>query len=444
MFKRKTAYTWAGILIALTAILLVYAAIIPFRFESPSIFYKFGFEKFLLRAGKVIGLLAAVLLLYQLLLAARLKILDRIFSLPRLYRFHAVSAFIIAVLVLLHPACLLISEDLYTLPLARRYWPEWVGAGLLVLILCQVVFAKWRRSFSIPYHKWRNIHRIMGVIVIGAMAAHVLNVSKTFEEKGIPRMALMVALGCWAVLWVFIRLTSRRRMSFTVKRVIKAGKDAYAIHLRPAENLPFPYAPGQFCFLSVDAAGVSKEPHPFTVASTPTRPDALEIIVRCCGDWTDGISSLKKGNRVFIHGPFGRFTHVLEPPDREIIMIAGGIGITPMLSMLRHMRDQKDSRPVTLIWSNRSDDYLFYGAELEEMKKQLTRFSWIPVFTRQKGASGFFGRLDQNALKDFLTESRRDAAVFVCGPPPMIRQIRLSLKRLGFRGSAVKTELFSF
>jgi predicted ferric reductase len=441
---RNARHAWAGIIIFTTAILILCAISVPFKFESPSMFYKFGIDKFLLRTGKMMGLTAAMLLLYQLPLAGRLQSLDRIFSLPVLYRIHRISAYVICLLVLLHPACVLISNDMLTIPLEARYWPEWVGAGLLVLILCQAVLARWRRPFSIPYYRWLGLHRLMGIMMVAALVVHVLYVSETFEQDGIPRTVLFMAAGCWACLWIWVRVKSywSKRHPYTVARVAGAGKDAYAIDLSLAGARPFPYAPGQFVFVSFHSMWIPDEVHPFTLSSTPSRSDALQITVRRCGDWTDRICDLREGDKAFILGPFGCFTYLTEPPDREIVMIAGGIGVTPMLSMLRHMRDRGDPRPITLIWSNRSEAYLFGRRELEKIQSQLTQFKWMPVFTRKKGSFGYFGRLDRSLLERLLEDTRRDAAVFICGPPVMMQYVHGILRQLGFPSSCIKQETF--
>ena len=110
--------------------ILAGALTIPFAFESPSMWYKFGIEKtscVLARAGLTAGLL----ILLQLPLAGRLKILDRIFSLPGLIRQHRIHAWAIAMLALIHPLCVLLPEGTLLVPLEMRYWPEWVGVGLL-------------------------------------------------------------------------------------------------------------------------------------------------------------------------------------------------------------------------------------------------------------------------------------------------------------------------
>ena len=120
-------------------IITLVAASVAFFFESPSINYKFGWDKIMLRAAKTIGLIAAVLLLLQVPLAGRFKFLDRIFSLPALYNLHHLNGTIILMLMVVHPILVTIPEDRVMIPFEIGYWPEWVGAALLVAVFVQVV-----------------------------------------------------------------------------------------------------------------------------------------------------------------------------------------------------------------------------------------------------------------------------------------------------------------
>gem|GEM_PF-237436 len=438
-------------LLALTVVLSVFGCIggamsLPFLFESPTMYYKFGVNKLLLRSAKMVGLAAAVLLLLQLPLAGRLKWLDRIFSLPGLYRLHRLNAYVIGVLVVSHPVLVLAPEGRWLLPFELRYWPEWVGAALLTMIIAQLALGRWHGRIFRAYHNWRGIHLNLGILILILLMVHILFVSETFESVGPPRNLVFGAAIGSIVLWVWIRMSRLRwgEKRFLVTRVEMAGLNAYCIDLKPERPPHFRYVPGQFAFISLISAHISREYHPFTIASTPSRPGTVQLIIRCCGDWTHRINTVQKGDRAFIQGPFGRFSHLMIPSWREVIMIAGGIGITPMMSMLQFMTDQGDSRPITLIWSNRTRAHLFGVNELTAMREKLTSFHWVPIFTRESENDGRPGRLDRNALETLLSACRRDAAIFLCGPPLMVKQVRKDLRRIGFAAKSIHFEAFNF
>jgi len=439
-------FTLMGVIIAAATLFMAGALSIPFFFESPSMWYKFGLAKILLRSGKVVGTAAAVLLFYQLSLVARLKVLDRVFALPGLVRTHRLNAIFILLLACLHPVLVLTSDNTLVIPLEMRYWPEWLGVGLLALIVVQFSTSRWRTDARMRFHRWMFLHRWLGFTVLGIVTIHILFVSETFSEKGFPRDALILSAVLLALLWLWIRsgwLRARKR-PFSVTRVAPEGMSSVGIELRPVDKRPFRYVPGQFVIVSFQSKHISPEPHPFTLSSTPTRPEYLQLTVRTNGDWTRHVARITVGERVYIQGPFGRFSHVFTDPAREIIMIAGGIGITPMLSMMRFMADRQDQRAITLIWSNRSREHMVYPDELNELGEKLTGFRSVLIFTGNSDEYLSTEGLNLEKLQSMLKGSGRQAAIFVCGPEQMMVQIKNDLKRIGFEPRSIHTETFGF
>jgi ferredoxin-NADP reductase len=205
----------------------------------------------------------------------------------------------------------------------------------------------------------------------------------------------------------------------------------------------FEYLPGQFSFITPLSPGLAREEHPFTIASTPTRPEALEFIIRTASDWTEQVDRLQPGDNVLLDGPFGRFSHLMQPAAGEMIMIAGGIGITPMLSMLRYMADHDDQRKITLIWSNRTEAHMVLKQEFSRLESKLRGLVIHKVFTRESDAGDRGGRLDRAKLKKLLTDCTRISDVFVCGPDRMIKDVVAHVAALGFPKRLIRSERFS-
>ena len=435
-----------GVIIAAATLFMAGVLSIPFFFESPSMWYKFGLAKILLRSGKVVGTAAAVLLFYQLILVARLKVLDRVFSHPGLVRTHRLNAIAILLLACLHPVLVLKSDNTLVIPLEMRYWPEWFGVGLLALIVVQFSSSRWRTDARMRFHRWMFLHRWLGFTVLGIVTVHILYVSETYSERGFPRNAVILLAVLLALLWLWIRsgwLRARKR-PFSVTRVAPEGMSSVGIELRPVDKRPFRYVPGQFVIVSFQSNHISPEPHPFTLSSTPTRPEYLQMTVRTNGDWCRHVDRIAVGERAHVQGPFGRFSHVFADPASEVIMIAGGIGITPMLSMLRFMVDRQDQRAITLIWSNRSREHMVYPDELNELGEKLTGFRSVLIFTGNSDEYLSTEGLNLEKLQSMLRGCNRQAAIFVCGPEQMMVQIKNDLKRIGFEPRSIHTETFGF
>lgn len=200
-----------------TVLLLILAAVscVPFYFESQSLYYKFGTDKTLLQAGKVFGLVAMVLILTQVVLASRFTILEKVFSLKSLFSFHRTFGKIIAVLILLHPFCILAAEKFILFPFERRYWPEFLGIGLAVLILCTVLISIGQKWLNLPLKIWRSLHRIgtFGIVILAFI--HVFFVSESFD-LAVPKAGLAWAAGFAALL--FSRLYYKRYLPFNSKK----------------------------------------------------------------------------------------------------------------------------------------------------------------------------------------------------------------------------------
>ncbi len=433
-----------GVLLGIiTLALVVGAASIPFYFESSTILYKFGLDRHLLRTGQVMGVVAALLLVMQIILSARLKCLDRVFGLDHVFKFHRLTGIILACLILLHPILIFIPEDRIMIPFEWRYWPEFVGLLLLLLIIATVIASHWRAGLRLPFHCWWPIHRSMAIFIIAALGIHVLSVSDTFEQK-LPWVLAIGALGFCALLFIWIRTRRLRNQgkAFSVSAVENAGQDAVRLKIiSQNQNMPV-YAPGQFGFITVLSPHISGEEHPFTIASSPTETAYLEFVVRTTGDWTSQLENLQQEDKVIIHGPFGLFSNLRLPEEQEIIMIAGGIGITPMLSMLRYMADNQDPRKITLIWSNKTRKHIILPHEFENLAAQLNGLRILHVLTRDPESAGEKGRLNRPRLKKLISDCSLSSAIFVCGPDQMMKDVTAFLVSLGFSRRMIYMEQF--
>ncbi|MFO7556204.1 MAG: ferredoxin reductase family protein [Desulfobacterales bacterium] len=443
VLSRRARIFLGGTCILLAMLLITGAASIPFLFESPSILYKFGLYKIILRTGKVMGVTAGILVFCQVLLVSRLKILDRIFSLNRIYNLHRINGMTIASLALLHPVFIIASEKFTFFPFEKRYWPEFLGVGVLTLIVFLVINANWRAFFGMAYHKWLRFHRIGALLAISLMPIHILFVSETFKS-GLPRASVFVAGGI--TLLLIIKLLYRRFFSckekFVVSSVEPVARNTYSVDVRPCEGKVREYIPGQFAFITPVSEHVPQEEHPFTIASSLSRPDTLQFVVRALGDWTHTIHRLKIGDPVCIDGPYGLFSHMIWPANDPVIMIAGGIGITPMLSMLRNMADTNDPRKVLLIWSNKTREHIVFPEEFEDLERRLQEFRIVHVMTENTIEGDRKMRMDKVKLERLLAECSRKSRVFICGPSGMMNDVSRALKKIGFLSNRVYKEEF--
>lgn len=204
----RSARRWLRIFIIAAGILTAGAAAsVPWFFESPSLFYKLGTDRLLLQAGKASGLIAAVLIVFQVIPVARFRGLEQVFPLKTLHGFHRNSGKAIAVLAVIHPLLILASEDFVGFPFEKRYWPEYLGAGLLVWLLLVVCVSIWRKQLKLSATAWRSFHRWGTPLVVVMALVHVRYVSESFAS-GVPLIGLLTLGGLAAA--VFIGIYIRR------------------------------------------------------------------------------------------------------------------------------------------------------------------------------------------------------------------------------------------
>ena len=185
---------------------------IPFVYESQTLWYKIGIDKTLLRAGKIAGLLAAILLLVQIVLGVRTKILEELFGVRALVLWHRINGVFILFLALCHVSLVLIPEGIVNLPIGLKYWPEMVGAVLLLVIFFIVVSSQFRQQLGFIYVRWRIFHKSLGYLALAIVGVHVLFVSESFEHI-VPKAALITAVA--AVVAVVFQV---KRVAFRKKR----------------------------------------------------------------------------------------------------------------------------------------------------------------------------------------------------------------------------------
>jgi len=429
----------SGILI----LVLIFACAIPFYFESPSLFYKFGTAKVLLRAGKIFGIMAGVLLIVQLVLISRFFFLDRVFGQDRLCWFHKINAIALTFAAMLHPFFVLWADDFAFYTLEIRYWPDFMGMGLLFVLCLMTLVSVFRDRIRIDWNRWSLAHSIVAPLIFVLFFIHVLNVSKPFGS-GLPNQLLLLSLFFTACLFIrkwFVNIYSVKK-KYRVVAIKPAARNIWAIDVQPCNGAVFNYIPGQFAYITPFGDKISGEEHPFSIASSPLDTERLQFIVRSCGDFTERIKYLKNEDTIRIDGPYGRFSHFLLKEKSSVIMIAGGIGVTPMLSMLRSMARSRYTGKVMLIWSNKTRDDIVFADEFSDLAQKIKCLDILHVITRESSVQDSFRRITKDSLRTMLKTFDRDAPVFLCGPPAMMDAVKKILKILGFSASGVYTESF--
>lgn len=435
------------ILITLGIGLLVGASVIALRAHSGEVAEHGRTAALLVTTGKVMGLLAGALVFLQFVLGARLRALDRVFGLNKLLLTHRFLGILTAIFASLHPLFVFAPKAKEIGAFRMAVVPELLGAAVLVGLWMGVSAAVWREFLHLPYHLWYRFHRLGMFSAMVLVTLHMLIVTDDFLGDW-PLYAMAAAFGLYVALFMWVQVIKPRllkRRMYTVTGVEAAGRDTFAVELSPRGNGILSYAPGQFAFVTFRSDALPRERHPWTISSTPTRPESIIFTIKRSGDFTASIARMKSGDRAMVDGPYGLFSYPahIRDPKEELVMVAGGVGVTPMLSMLRYMADRGETRKVTLVWSNRTEADILCRDEFETLTAKLPEFSIHHVLTRERNFQGRTGRLDASILQELLSGCNREAAVFVCGPPTMMDAVYKALKQIGFSARHIHTEKFS-
>ena len=166
------------------------------------------------------------------------------------------------------------------------------------------------------------------------------------------------------------------------------------------------------------------------------------MTIRNLGDFTSAIASVPVGQRVYLDGPYGAFT-IGNPADMHVL-IAGGIGITPMVSMIRTLADRGDKRPLTLIYGSKDWESVTFREELEALQKRIDLTVVHVLSQPPEGWAGEQGYISAEVFKRHLPPGYADHEYFICGPNVMMDAIEAALGEMKVPLSKYHSERYSF
>lgn len=379
---------------------------------------------------------AFVMMAINQYLATRPRMLEGLFGgLDRIYHFHRQLGMWALVLILVH---YFVEPDFRGVQLTAglNEIAEEAGEiafyGLVALIVLSLVKRVPLLNFEIPYHWWRQTHRLMGVFFI-FVAFHFLFIKRPFggEALLVNYLTFFAVVGIASFVWTQAMPYLKRRR-FEVSAVERLP-GATLIEAKPAGG-GLRAKPGQFGFLRVMRAGLS-EPHPFTLAGL--KPGGVvRFAIKPLGDYTRHLrDQIAVGDRLQIEGGYGRF-NPLRGGDRQI-WLAGGIGITPFLAVAESLGGD-NKRQIHLVHAVAKEEEAVEAAALEAVAQS------VPGFTFSLHSSAQAGRLDAAKLAEAAPFDLDGADLWFCGPPGLRDAIIDGARKSGKRFRRVEFERFEF
>jgi len=213
------------------------------------------------------------------------------------------------------------------------------------------------------------------------------------------------------------------------------------------ESKLFSFQPGQYAAISFKHRKRPTAARCFSIVSSPTEQSILQFSMRSKGRYTRALADLKEGDEVKVRGPFGGF--VLEDAHgSETVMLAGGIGVTPLISMIRFATDTNLNLKISLIYSCSTQDDVPFAEELIDLEKHNPNLQIffvigdgpIDKFANQKVIAG---RINAGIIDNVIGNKYPNKTFFVCGPPPFMRGMSAILKDKQVTDNRIITEAFS-
>lgn len=400
--------------------------------------------------GRLAGLLAAFGILLQLILIGRVKWVERTFGFDRLTRWHHAVGFSLILLLVVHT--ILVSagharwSDVTPWVQFLDFCRTWKGVlaatvGLVMMIAAVGVSAaiirkRWR------YETWYATHLTLYIALALAFGHQVLSGSDLADNRWFRVY--------WYALYAFVFLDlawyrvgrplgSFARHRFAVASLKPETGDVTSVRIEGRALDRFRVEAGQFVIVRFLAPGFRWEAHPFSISA---RPDGthIRLTIKALGDFTRRVPELKPGTPVILDGPHGVFTarRCVSP---KVLMIAGGIGITPIRSVAEDL--VAAGRDVILVYGNRNKASVVFDAELESLASSSAgRFRVVHVMSDDPAWTGEKGKIDRERLERRVPDIR-EREVYLCGPPPMMKGIRSMLAELGVPRGRIHDERFA-
>jgi len=379
--------------------------------------------------AKTCAFLAISTLALNYVLAARWSVLENLFDgLDRMYRVHKAMGRSSLVFMVLHPIFLGISKLpdwdtilTYVIPLG----PWKVASGVLALYIFVLLIAL-TVAFRLSYHIWHLSHKFLGIVLVLALV-HAILAGSDMGSYPLLRFWIIFLSTAGLVSYVYMLVFYKQLGPRYRVKVVKVQHLAAMTELNMEKPKGFAFQPGQYVFLRFPRFEGFRELFPFSLSSDPSQKD-LRVSIRRSGDYTsEKIPGVRKGEEVILMGPYGKFGARYLKHDRDMVWIAGGIGVTPFLSLAKHESLFPTGRRIHLIWVFKDPKDPTHDSELFMEARRNENFDYIHWISSQKG------RIDADRVSDIIgsDDELRKRTIMMCGPPQMTASLSKQFHKKG-------------
>ncbi len=392
------------------------------------------------------GLLSLSVLFVALVLPARMRSLVSTLGIEKILRGHRLLAMTALGLVTAHIVFVLFTDPrgFSTFDFRDTTAAAWAGSLSTAALATAVGLALRRRKRRPRYEGWRLLHIALAALVVVTAFLHVWWLDNLIDNAVFGGWFLLLTAATLVIAsrrWVWLPWRAHRR-SYLLEEVLPEAGDAVTLVIHAHGHEGRPFAAGQFAWLKIGSSSFVFEEHPFTITSTAEQPHRKTFTIKALGDFSELLRGLRPGRRVFLDGPYGGFTIDGLERSQGFVLIAGGVGITPMLSMLRTLSDRNDQRHHHLMIGARTVEELMLRSEIDKLRDALDLAVTEVIEAPPAEWVGETGRIDTELLERCLPRHYRHHDYFLCGPPPMVVAVGRQLRDRGIPTRRIHTEQF--
>jgi len=401
------------------------------------------------------GLLAFSVVLTQVLISLRPKFLERKIGLPAIYKTHGKLAFGLILASIVHAAIMEVTKGNET-ALTTAGLSGSLSLLLLLLIsltgmfvlsssyISKFPFVKRLKIHTLKRETGLWIHRLSKLAVLVIFAHMMLTEYIRANPVLFALSILYVALVMGAVLTT--RVARQRLPKYVLQNCVQTNEKVFELEFMLPKGTIMSYQAGQFVFIRFLVSDVPDESHPFSISSAPTQGGSIKVLIKNCGDYTSTMKLLKKGDIATLEGPYGNFADErIANANTPLVMLAGGIGITPILSILRSQMVTQPTRRIVLVWALSQKNDLLMIDELQNMQQANPNFSYHITLSSEQVEDFDYGRISQDYLQRIKVNTLySEADFYICGPPPMMSVVKSIILDNQVKPENIHVEEFSF
>jgi ferredoxin-NADP reductase/DMSO/TMAO reductase YedYZ heme-binding membrane subunit len=303
--------------------------------------------------------------------------------------------------------------------------------------------------------RWKALHRLVYAAAIAGVVHYYMLVKADVRQPIAFAVLLAILLGYRLIAYWYrpksapVTTAIRPKIwsgPLRVVRIVQETADVRTFRLASPEGnrLPFDYLPGQYLSLSLRIAG-KRVNRTYTIASSPARPAYCELTIK---REENGLASrhlhdsLREGDMLNVSAPAGRFTFD-GTQSTSIVLIGGGVGITPLMAILRYLTDRSWKGDIYFLYCAKTPRDIIFRQELDDLQRRFPNLHLVVTLTRAEGMdwAGRTGRITGELLTQTVPNlaARR---VYICGPASMMGPTIQLLHELGVPGDQIKSEAF--